>query len=614
MSIAAATARVSYTGNGATSVYAYTFKIAVNTQIRVIKRLIASPYTESTLVLTTDYTVSGVGDAGGGNVTLVAGALASTYTLELLLLVPVTQPTSIRNQGAYYPTTHEDALDYLARVNMQQQDQLNRSIRQPESEAPLDMELPCTTSRASKYMAFDSDGKPTVTEGTTSDIVVSSFMETVVDDSSAADVISTMQAALTEETSPAVTDSIHIYDLSNTAGRKATLGNAFKVINGLTEDTAPTVSDELPTYDSSASGPKKATIQRIVDLVLSTNQGAKNNIINGNFDLWQRNTTFTSIANGANCADRFQYVEVGASVHDAIRSTDVPTLAESGFQSTYSLLIDCTTADASVAAGDLAGIRYKMEGYDFAQLINKQVTLSFWVKATITGIHCVAFSNSGSDRTYVAEYTISVADTWEKKTITLTLNPTGGTNDFTTGIGLAIRWTLMAGSTFQTTASAWNTGDFWATSNQVNQASNAANNFRIAQVMLNVGQVAAPFMRAGGNIPSEVDLCQRYFEKSYSLDVAPGTVTDIGYIRHVSGHTASAYVPVYFRSTKRVVPTPVIYSTVTGAAAKIRNLTGAADADAATIAVGVGAMNMETAAGVTAGEFIAFQWAADSEL
>lgn len=191
MSISAATARTSYpAGDGIVTVFPYTFKITNQSHIKVVQRLIASPYTETTLTITTDYTVSGVGDSGGGSVTLIV-ALPATKTMQIILQQPVTQPTSIRNQGAYYPTTHEDALDYLARINMQQQDQLNRSIRQPETEAPLDMELPSTTDRASKFMSFDSAGLPTVSGGVTG-APASAFMVTLLDDLTAAAALTTL--------------------------------------------------------------------------------------------------------------------------------------------------------------------------------------------------------------------------------------------------------------------------------------------------------------------------------------------------------------------------------------------------------------------------------------
>ncbi len=235
----------------------------------------------------------------------------------------------------------------------------------------------------------------------------------------------------------------------------------------------------------------------------------RNRIINGAFDIWQRGTSFASIAASAYCADRWTYYKgTTGAVHDISRSTDVP--GTSPTEALYSFLVDCATADAAVAAGDLVILSQKIEGQCIRDLVGNTFTLSFWVKATKTGTYCVAFRNSGTDRSYVAEYTVSVADTWEFKTVTVSGGcPTAGTWDYTTGVGLQVDFTLMAGSTFQTTASAWQTGNFTATASQVNACDNVANNFRIANVQLERGAVATPFERP--SYTDEYERCRRYF-------------------------------------------------------------------------------------------------------
>lgn len=305
----------------------------------------------------------------------------------------------------------------------------------------------------------------------------------------------------------------------------------------------------------------------------------RNFIINGNMDFWQRGTSFATIANGTYTADRWSYYKATTgAVHTVQRSTDIPTLSQSGFQSSYSLHADCTTADASVAAGDTAGLLYKMEGYEWAKLRGLQVTLNFWWKSTKTGTQCVAFRNNGNDRSYVAEFTISTTDTWEEKTITLTLNPSSGTDDYTNGVGLSIAFPLICGSTFQTTANAWQTGNFTGTSNQVNHCDDTANDVRIAQVQLIVGSVAGNFVRAGGNPSGELMLCQRYYEKTYEVDTAPGTATSVGklgFACYVNGVNVATSLPLIVR--KRAVPTYNFYSPSTGTAGKYRDEVAATD-------------------------------------
>lgn len=234
----------------------------------------------------------------------------------------------------------------------------------------------------------------------------------------------------------------------------------------------------------------------------------KNPYINGAFQIWQRGTTFTSVANGTYTADRHIYSKVGTMVHDISRSTDVPTVSQAGVLVPYSFLVDCTTADASIAASDLCIIRHYIEGYNFADLAQRQFTLSFWVKATKTGIYCVSFSNSGGDRTYAAEYTVDTTDTWELKTITVTASPSAGTWDYTTGIGLTVTWVIDAGSNFHITGGAWQSSGGLSTSNQVNGSDNAANNFRLALIGITPGAVAlAPRLP---DIGQEFARCQRY--------------------------------------------------------------------------------------------------------
>lgn len=160
MSISSTTNRLRYTGNGATSVYAYTFPILADTDLLVTKRLISSG-AETLLVKPTDYTVSGVGDAAGGNVTLVAGSLAATYQLIIRRVRPLTQETDIRNQGVFFPETHEDAFDHFVMIDQQQQDEVNRCLQLPETltDSDFDMDLPVDiTDSPSKVLTVNEDG------------------------------------------------------------------------------------------------------------------------------------------------------------------------------------------------------------------------------------------------------------------------------------------------------------------------------------------------------------------------------------------------------------------------------------------------------------------------
>ena len=234
--------------------------------------------------------------------------------------------------------------------------------------------------------------------------------------------------------------------------------------------------------------------------------GWRNKIINGDMNIAQRGTSFAAIANQAYSLDRWIYGNTSAAVATVTQQADVPSSNE--FQYSYRYAV--TTADTSIAASDAAYVVQFVEGYNARDLIGRTFTLSFWVRSSKTGTHCVKFGNSSADRSYVTEYTINAANTWEQKSITVSGGLiTAGTWNWTNGIGLAVFWTLAAGSTFQTTAGAWQTGNFLATANQVSCLDTVGNIFAITGVQLEVGSVATPFEHRPYG--TELALCQRYY-------------------------------------------------------------------------------------------------------
>ena len=267
--------------------------------------------------------------------------------------------------------------------------------------------------------------------------------------------------------------------------------------------------------------------------------GFKNKIINGKMEIAQRGTSFAAIASGAYSLDQWRWSNTSAAVSTISQQTDVPSNNE--FYN--SLRSTITTADTSIAAGDTAGIQNIIEGSNARNLIGNTFTISFWVRSSKTGVHCVAILNSGADRSYVAEYTVNVANTWEKKTILVSGGLiTAGTWNWTNGIGIRLNWALAAGTTFQTTAGAWQTGAFFATSNQVNTLDTVGNIFAITGVQLEIGAEATIFdHRPYG---TELALCQRYYE---IIRVS------VGQFNASAGNTACVSVP--FKVSKRAAPT-----------------------------------------------------------
>ena len=235
----------------------------------------------------------------------------------------------------------------------------------------------------------------------------------------------------------------------------------------------------------------------------------RNAIINGAMDIWQRGTaTLTNPASATYFPDRFKIQHVlGDGTFNLLQSTETPAAT---FPFQFSLQHDTTAVETAVAAGEYSVLRYNMEGYDFKKFEGNIATLSFWVKSVKTGIFCVAFRNNAANKSYVQEFTINATNTWEKKTVTLTFN-SGGTFLYTTDIGLIITWAVMCGSSQQTATAnkgTWIAGSYIATDAQVNGMDNAANNFYLTGVQLELGSVATPFEQRP--FATELALCKRY--------------------------------------------------------------------------------------------------------
>ncbi len=177
---------------------------------------------------------------------------------------------------------------------------------------------------------------------------------------------------------------------------------------------------------------------------MSVKLDLRNKLINGSLDYWQRNTSFAAVANSTYTADRWTYLKSGTMVHTVSRSSDVPSSAFGQ----YSLLADCTTAQASIGAGNYVTIEQRIEGNVLRSFKGKKLVLVFWVKSTKTGIFCMSFRNSATNRSLIKEYTVSASNTWEKKTIRFEHDPTGAWL-YDTGVGMRVDFVIAAGSTFQ---------------------------------------------------------------------------------------------------------------------------------------------------------------------
>jgi hypothetical protein len=289
----------------------------------------------------------------------------------------------------------------------------------------------------------------------------------------------------------------------------------------------------------------------------------RNYIINGNFDFWQRNTTFSSISTEVYTADRWIAGILGTATMNITRNADVPANTSASF----SFNAEVATAQVSFTGSQRAGIYQRIEGSNFRALKNSNATLSFWVKSSTIGTYSVSIGNSASDRTWVSTYTINSPGTWEKKSVRVNFKSASGTWDFSTGVGTFIYFALASGSTVQTSnLDAWNNSLFISSNTQVNMMATSGNYIRLSQIQLVEGDEDIPFRLAGQNIANELLLCQRYFEKSYDLDNPIGSLTPSGAIYGVSSSTSVGILDmqVAFKNNKRVSPVVAIYSPSAG--------------------------------------------------
>ena len=234
----------------------------------------------------------------------------------------------------------------------------------------------------------------------------------------------------------------------------------------------------------------------------------RNLMINGNVLIDQRNSgsSITPTSDQTFTVDRFKARLNNASKYSVQQVTDAP----SGF---YNSLKVTSAAATTVGTNDYYQISTQLEGYTTDVLQQgtsaaKQYTLSFYVKSSLTGTFGGGYSNNQGDRFYAWTYTINSANTWERKSITIT-GATDGTWLQTTNSGLWTYWTLGAGSGVQTTAGVWGTSFKRGPTGATNVVATNGATWQITGIQLEVGDTATDFEhRSYGD---ELARCQRYY-------------------------------------------------------------------------------------------------------
>jgi hypothetical protein len=284
-------------------------------------------------------------------------------------------------------------------------------------------------------------------------------------------------------------------------------------------------------------------------------QIGKNLIQNGAFRVSQRGTSFTGLGDSsANPPTMDRWFHPEESDGGGRYTVTQESGAGPGNGFTNHLSVHCTTADGTLAAGILNLLEQRIEAQNLQHIMKgtaaaKPLTMSFWVKSSQTGVMNVLIrADDNSDRSYLHNYTINVADTWEYKSYTIPGDTTGVINN-DTGRGFSVMFVLAVGSTFQGgTADAWAThnNNRYGTDQTVNVFASTDDDWSVTGVQLEVGSVATDFEHE----PISVTLakCQRYFYR------CTPTASDIsiGYCNAVREGKFNFSLPVVMRAVPSI--------------------------------------------------------------
>ena len=321
------------------------------------------------------------------------------------------------------------------------------------------------------------------------------------------------------------------------------------------EVTVDTTKDTLVVHDGVTAGGKplateaglagKQPLSNNLTTYASTGIGFRNRIINGDMRIDQRNNGASVTANdNVFPVDRFRVVATQTSKGTAQRNAG-SVAPPTGFVN----YLGFTSSSAySVTAGDQFAFTQPIEGLNVADLAwgtsgAQAVTLSFWVRSSLTGTFGGALRNTSATRSYAFSYTISAANTWEQKTVTIAGDVTG-TWATDNSIGIWVMWGLGVGSTTSGAAGSWASANYVSTTGATSVVGTSGAAFYITGVQLEAGTVATPFERR--DYGRELMMCQRYYESVYlSVNTYAAQWTGVEFFG----------VGVPFKTTKRVAPT-----------------------------------------------------------
>lgn len=633
-----------YVGNGSTTEFEYGFKITAASELVATLYEIATG-DETVLILDTDYSVTGVGEDAGGDVTYpISGSpMASTHKLILERSTPETQATDFLEQGGFHASTHETAFDKLTAIIQEKSEATSRAPKFSVGSGLVDKMFP--TPSADKIIGWNAAGdelenkSQTVTETaypgtftagvdankdgspTAKDIYLATDTEILyICFASATWTAFKLNLYGTDASKPAspkagqlyiATDTNRVY-LCLSAGTWTSLQAFGGILLDEQGSSISTAANQMGLYPKVVDGQSELhyreesdgdEIQVTSDGRLVNFRRIRNFIINGLFAIWQRGTTFTPTAD-AYGADRWEWAHNAdsGSIANAAYSRQAFTAGQTDVPNNPDYFCRVGGQISGGSGSEYVIFQHKIE--NVANLSGQKVTISFYAKASSArnvGVQVVQnFGSGGSSSVYTSGETKSLTTSWQKFTVTITVpsisGKTVGTSSF-----LSLAFVLHA-----------------AQSAVFDAVTASAETVDLALVQLEKGAVASDFQLR--SFAEELAACQRYFFKTFDYATAPvqnlGSVTGaLGYRVTVAGtgnYVAMLSYPVLLRTT----PTITYYNP--GAAnAKWRNYDDPADSgDAVTTSNGQRgiAVNNAQVTGDGLGEGIFVHLTADAEL
>ena len=366
---------------------------------------------------------------------------------------------------------------------------------------------------------------------------------------------------------------------------------------------------------------KAAELAKMGEVITNSQIGGRRNIlINGAMQVAQRGTSATGV--GASTAyhtlDRMKIVATtaGRATMSQVAVTDLPGFANA-------LKLECTTADTSIAAGEFFLIRQVFEGQDLQQFKKgtssaEKVTVSFYVKGNASATYQVELQDV--DNTRYAGQSFSVTTSWSRVSLTFVGDTTGAFDD-DNAESLRLNIWLHAGSTYTGgtfTSNTWQTTDNQRLDDITSFLDSTDRTIFVTGWQMEVGSQVTPFEHK--SFGEELQLCQRYFEKSYSAGTAPASDTSTGLITTdtMGGDTTTAYLThqLEYRVAKRAAPTVVIYDQAEATGKVTSHVTGVSTANGQTVSTehaGDKSISMNRPSGDAANGF-RFHYTADAEL